>query len=55
MKCFRVPIPDDLGPMSLMTDQSQVLLEIIESGSGNGRMNVTSQLPVKEWYFYFKF
>ena len=54
MKSFRLLILDDLGLMALTTEQTQELLEVIEARNTNGSMIVTSQLPVKEWYAYFK-
>jgi len=54
MKTFRLLILDDLGLMDLTTEQTQELLEVIEARNTNGSMIVTSQLPVKEWYAYFK-
>ena len=54
MKSFRLLILDDLGLMALTTEQTQELLEVIEARNGNGSMIVTSQLPIKEWYSYFK-
>ena len=39
---------------SLTTPQAQELLEIIEERSGQSSHIFTSQLPVKEWYAYFK-
>jgi len=54
MKSFRLLILDDLGLMALTMEQTQELLEVIEARNGNGSMIVTSQLPINEWYSYFK-
>ena len=54
MKSFRLLILDDLGLMALITEQTQELLEVIEARNQNGSIIVTSQLPIKEWYSYFK-
>ena len=51
---FDLLMLDDLGISSLTTQQAQELLEIIEERAGCGSCIVTSQLPVKEWYSYFK-
>ena len=51
---FQLLILDDLGLMALSTEQTQELLEVIESRSTTGSIIVTSQLPIKEWYAYFK-
>jgi DNA replication protein DnaC len=51
---FQLLILDDLGLMALSTEQTQELLEVIESRSTIGSIIVTSQLPIKEWYAYFK-
>jgi len=45
---------DDLGLTALTTQQAQELLEVIEERNVTGSIIVTSQLPVKEWYSYFK-
>ncbi|MEA2104008.1 MAG: IS21-like element helper ATPase IstB [Candidatus Cloacimonadota bacterium] len=47
-------ILDDLGLMSLSNEQTQELLEVIESRNTTGSIIITSQLPVNEWYAYFK-
>lgn len=54
MKSFRLLILDDLGLMALSTEQTQELLEVIEARNTTGSIIVTSQLPTKEWYAYFK-
>jgi len=54
MKKFQLLILDDLGLMALSTEQTQELLEVIESRNTTGSIIVTSQLPIKEWYAYFK-
>jgi len=54
MSCFVLLILDDLGLSSLITQQAQELLEVIEEKSGNGSCIITSQLSVKEWFSYFK-
>ncbi len=54
MKKFQLLILDDLGLMALSTEQTQELLEVIESRYTTGSIIVTSQLPIKEWYAYFK-
>ena len=51
---FQLLILDDLGLMALSTEQTQELLEVIESRNTIGSIIVTSQLPIKEWYAYFK-
>jgi len=51
---FKLLILDDLGLMALSTEQTQELLEVIESRNTTGSIIVTSQLPVGEWYAYFK-
>jgi len=51
---FKLLILDDLGLMALSTEQTQELLEVIESRNTTGSIIVTSQLPVEEWYAYFK-
>ncbi len=51
---FSVLILDDFGLSSLSTQQAQELLEVIEERTGTGSCIVTSQLPVREWYSYFK-
>ena len=51
---FQLLVLDDLGLTALTTQQAQELLEVIEERSGTGSIIVTSQLPVKEWYSYFK-
>ncbi len=54
MARFDLLILDDFGLTSLTTSQAQELLEIIEERSGQSSHIFTSQLPVKEWYAYFK-
>lgn len=54
MARFDLLILDDFGLSSLTTPQAQELLEIIEERSGRSSHIFTSQLPVKEWYAYFK-
>lgn len=54
MSRFALLILDDLGLSSLTAQQAQELLEVIEERNGNGSCIVTSQLPVREWYSYFK-
>ncbi|MCH7764454.1 MAG: ATP-binding protein [Candidatus Marinimicrobia bacterium] len=54
MKSFRLLILDDLGLMALSTEQTQELLEVIEARNTTGSLIVTSQLPIEEWYAYFK-
>ena len=54
MARFDLLILDDFGLSSLTTPQAQELLEIIEERSGQSSHIFTSQLPVKEWYAYFK-
>ncbi len=51
---FQLLILDDLGLMALSTEQTQELLEVIESRNTLGSIIITSQLPIKEWYAYFK-
>lgn len=51
---FQLLILDDLGLTSLTTQQAQELLEVVEERNGTGSIIVTSQLPIKEWYSYFK-
>lgn len=51
---FQVLVLDDLGLTDLTTQQAQELLEVVEERNGSGSIIVTSQLPVKEWYSYFK-
>ena len=43
-----------MGLMALSTEQTQELLEVIESRNTLGSIIITSQLPIKEWYAYFK-
>ena len=54
MKSFQLLILDDLGLMALSTEQTQELLEVIEARNTSGSIIITSQLPIKEWYAYFK-
>jgi len=54
MSRYDLLILDDFGLSSLSTQQAQELLEIIEERSGHSSHVLTSQLPVKEWYSYFK-
>lgn len=54
IQTFKLLILDDLGLMALSTEQTQELLEVIEARNTTGSIIVTSQLPVKEWYAYFK-
>ena len=54
IKKFRLLILDDLGLMALSTEQTQELLEVIEARNTSGSIIVTSQLPINEWYAYFK-
>jgi len=54
MNRYDLLILDDFGLSSLSTQQAQELLEIIEERSGHCSHIFTSQLPVKEWYSYFK-
>ena len=54
IKKFKLLVLDDLGLMALSTEQTQELLEVIESRNTTGSIIVTSQLPIKEWYAYFK-
>lgn len=54
MKTFRLLVLDDLGLMALTVEQTQELLEVIEARNSNGSIIITSQLPIKEWYAYFK-
>lgn len=54
MKSFRLLILDDLGFMALTAEQTQELLEVIEARNTTGSIIITSQLPIKEWYAYFK-
>jgi DNA replication protein DnaC len=51
---YSLVILDDLGLSSLTISQAQELLEVIEERQGSGSCIITSQLPVKEWYSYFK-
>lgn len=54
MKTFRLLVLDDLGLMALTVEQTQELLEVIEARNTTGSIIITSQLPIKEWYAYFK-
>lgn len=51
---FQLLVLDDLGLTALTTQQAQELLEVVEERTNTASTIVTSQLPVKEWYSYFK-